>query len=167
MHPFPTLEDHLQTQSAHVHESLPFLLVRPSSTVEELDDMDTVEIPSSRSVPPHAPPARVVTTETDLPSVIVDLRDLERNETLASMEIDGLLADPIEIPLPAIEIEYRPQQPTLPSVEAKAAPRAPSGRGWIFGLVAAAMALGGGAFVGARALHASGHSLGAALHITR
>ena len=132
--------------------------------------MDTVEIPSSRSVPPHAPPARVITTETELPSVIVDLRDVERNEALASMEIDGLLAEPIEIPLPAIEIEYRPQQPTLPSAFAKAAPRArtqSAGRGWIFGLVAAAMALGGGAFVGARALHASGHSLGAALHLTR
>ncbi|HEY2516027.1 MAG TPA: hypothetical protein VGI39_34385 [Polyangiaceae bacterium] len=129
--------------------------------------MDTVEIPSSKSVPPHAPPARVVTTENDLPSVIVDLRDMERNEALASIEIDGLLAEPIEIPLPAIEIEYRAQQSTLPSVTAKPASRSTSGRGWIFGLVAAAMALGGGAFVGARALHASGHSLGAALHITR
>ena len=60
------------------------------------DDAETTEIPASRSVPPHVPPARVVTTDDDLPSVIVDLHAerLEVNELVEmqrASDVDGLL----------------------------------------------------------------------------
>jgi hypothetical protein len=93
-------------------ESVPFLLVRPPSGVEDvLDDAETIEVPASRSVPPHHPPAPLTTNETDLPSVIVDLHELVSAQVEAdrASDVDCLLAqfldgEPVELPPPAVEL---------------------------------------------------------------
>ena len=137
--------------------SVPFLLVRPPSGAEEvLDDADTAEIPSSRSVPPHAPPARVTTAETELPSVIVDQVGFDASEGAEARR--AISVDiPVDVTAP---LDLRDS--TLRSPQT----RGSRGRGIAIALLAAAMAAGG-TFAVVRVLHVSGQSLGAALHIVR
>jgi hypothetical protein len=148
------------------HDSVPFLLVRPPSSVEDvLDDAETTEIPAAKSVPPHAPPARVTTMENHLPSVIVDLHSADaREEPEAQREssVDGLLDASERRTLPLPVMMSGPSEVTLPSVEARPA----RGRGVLIALLAAAMAAGG-TFAVVRVLHLSSQSLSAALHIVR
>src|SRR5271170_327011 len=75
-------------------DSVPFLLLREMAAAEDVvdDDAETTEIPASRSVPPHAPPARVVTSENELPTVIVELKEVEVAEPERASEVDGLLS---------------------------------------------------------------------------
>jgi hypothetical protein len=154
-------------------DSVPFLLTRPPSAVEDvLDDAETTEIPASKSVPPHHPPAPVTTTELELPSVIVDLRELDgtsapgaawsTQEASADVEaerasdVDGLLAtfldgEIVELPPPAIERNARSRS-----------------HGVAVAVIAATMALGA-TVAGARVLHhtTAGLTLETALHLAR
>ena len=124
-------------------ESVPFLLVRASSRdVTDVTDEDEADESGAKSVPPHAPPAAVTTTETDLPSVIVDLRELEASaqvEAQRTSDIDCLLAATESLEVPT---DVR-RQPTLPTIDGL-----PRSRGTVrsiaFGLLAA-VAIGGGA----------------------
>ena len=74
-------------------DSVPFLLVRETAVAEDVvdDDAETTEIPSARSVPPHVPPARVVTSENELPTVIVELKEVEVAQPERASDVDGLL----------------------------------------------------------------------------
>jgi hypothetical protein len=164
-------------------DSLPFLLVRPSRPSLAMksdvldDDGETTEIPASKSVPPHLPPAPVVTTEHELPSVIVSLFDLEIGESAElqrASDVDGLLTavEVIEVTIPleevTIPVEVAPSiDPTSDTgrVIVRSAPRARS-RGFAIAALAALMAAGG-TFAGLKVCHVSGGSLGAALHVVR
>jgi hypothetical protein len=163
-------------------DSLPFLLVRPNAPTMKADVLDedgeTEEIPCSRSVPPHAPPAPLSTTEHELPSVIVDPAALgsagsDTIDRLQATEVDGLLtaSEPVEFVIPFDE------QPTLDTesetlrsaAKARARFRSRSsgrGRGFAIAAVAALMAAGG-TFVGMRVYHVAGFPLSAASHLVR
>jgi hypothetical protein len=150
-------------------ESVPFLLVRApvSATVDAAhvvdDDGETVEVPASRSVPPHLPPPAVVTTEQELPSVIVDLQDLEAGE-LADLQrasdVDVLLtaSETIEFPIPEEPVEL-----TVTHHSVRRRSRAGTAARVTLALVAA-LSAAGGAFAGVKVFHVSGGSLSAALH---
>lgn len=147
-------------------ESVPFLLVRPHTASEDvMDDAETAEIPASKSVPPHMPPARVTTTETDLPSVIVDIGELRASEAVEaerSTDVDVLLdvsESALRVsgsPMKALETG-RPMRPAAPAA-------GPRRRGVAIALVAALMATGG-TFVGFRVFHV--HAPGGAVHAMR
>ena len=157
-------------------DSVPFLLVRPNAPVMKSDavdeDADTGEIPSSRSVPPHAPPAPVSTTEHELPSVILDLCERELSEAAErqrATDVDGLLtvSETLEFPIPVDEQPVlEPHVETRPSVVAKGMVRRARARGFAIAAVAALMAAGG-TFAGLRVYHVSGLSFGAAQHLVR
>jgi hypothetical protein len=159
-------------------DSLPFLLLRPNAPAMKSDvledDAETTEIPASKSVPPHSPPAPVSTTEHELPSVIVDLCDLEASEAAEiqrATDVDGLLtaSETIEFPL---FIEEEPtldgRSETLKSAPKRPAARAGTARGRGFAIAAvAAITAAGGTFAGLRVYHVSGFPLSAATHLVR
>lgn len=162
----------------HQPDSLPFLLVRPNAPTMKADvieeDGETEEIPCSRSVPPHAPPAPMSTTEHELPSVIVDPCALggETIEHMQATEVDGLLtaSEPVDFVIPFDE------QPTLDTesdtvrsaAKARAVSRSRSGKGRGFAIAAvAALMAAGGTFVGMRVYHVAGFPLSAASHLVR
>jgi hypothetical protein len=160
-------------------DSLPFLLVRPNVPAMKADVLDedgeTEEIPCSRSVPPHAPPAPLSTTEHELPSVIVDPIALgntgnEAVEHLRATEVDGLLiaSEPVEFVIPVDELPTLDNDAeTLRSAaKARASARSGKGRGFAIAAVAALMAAGG-TFVGMRVYHVAGFPLSAASHLVR
>jgi hypothetical protein len=160
--------------TTHQPDSLPFLLVRPNalSMKSEVldDDGETEEIPCSRSVPPHAPPAPLSTTEHELPSVIVDPCVLGTAEAFSGASVDGLLTatEAIDFVIPVDE------QPTLqngvPAVRSKArsSSRARSSRGKGFAIAAvAALTAAAGTFAGLRVYHVSGFPLIAPTHLVR
>jgi len=147
-------------------ESVPFLLlVRETAAADDVadDDAETTEIPSSRSVPPHVPPARVVTSENELPTIIVELKEVEVSEPERASGVDGLLTVSEKIAL----------EETAPSaVRPRAArrsfrgARAGTSRGLAIALLAA-LSAAGGTVVGMKVFHVSGVRLGAALHVVR
>jgi hypothetical protein len=152
-------------------ESLPFLLVRAGETDDEVDeDMVTTEIPSARSVPPHAPPARVVTSETELPTIIVELKDQEMAEPERVSAVEGLLTESAKF---ALNGEPRSTDAT-PGERSQAArglsksskSRRGKARGVAIALVAALSAVGG-TVAGMKVFHVSGAHLTAALHVVR
>jgi hypothetical protein len=143
-------------------ESEPFLLVRPSSRdVTDVNDDEDTEEPAAKSVPPRTPAPAVTTSENGLPSVIVDLRELEDElaelesavqqqcaqlEARRTSDVDGLL-ESIDVSVAAPEDVRR--QPTLPSIERE--PTRGFARSFAIGLVAALVICGG--------------ALGAVLHL--
>ena len=148
-------------------ESVPFLLGRTGETDDEVDeDMVTTEIPSARSVPPHAPPARVVTSENELPTIIVELKDQEVAEPERVSAVEGLLTESAKFALGA-----QARLDAAPGEAESAKPR-PSGsrrgkaRGVAIALVAALSAVGG-TVAGMKVFHVSGAHLTAALHVMR
>jgi len=149
-------------------ESTPFLLVRPSSG-DVTDVLEDEEEPASKSVPPRPPPSSVRTTEQTLPSVIVDLRELEateEEEAVRSSDVDGLLE---AIEAHASARDSRRVQ-TLHVIEPVAAPRVsrtPSGSRSVTIALLTACVLAGTTFAGLRVYHVSPSTLGAALHLTR
>jgi hypothetical protein len=146
-------------------ESVPFLLVRASSggaggeeMTEDVSDVSSEhEIPVSRSVPPHAPPARTPMPE-DLPTIIVDLREVavtEEQEAQRASEVDGLIAAAEEIAVSEGRILIVASQPARRS------------RGVVAALLLTALAVAG-TFAGLHARGLSAHdSVGASLHIAR
>ena len=147
-------------------DSAPFLLVDPMTPSDDVtdDEADTTEIPASRSVPPHVPPARVVMLEDDLPSVIVDLRELEVAELQRASEVDGLLVatDALAATTP-IEVAPRRQEQTGRS---RIRPRSALVPRLTIALVAA-LSAAGATFAGLKVSHVPAGSLGAALHVVR
>jgi len=166
--------------SAPSPESAPFLLVRASSRdVTEVSDEYGVEETAAKSVPPHVPPVRLAASgENDLPSVIVDLRDLEAGEQVEAQrksELDGLLASTEDLPAvmqvplmstPLQPIDVRREQQTLPAIDREPRRARSSVRGFALGLIAA-VAIGGGA-LGAflHLAHRGGPSLGSLSALT-
>ncbi len=169
-------------------DSVPFLLVRP---VVEMkgdvvdDDGETAEVPVSKSVPPHAPPAAIVTSEHELPSVIVDLCALEASSEVETVElqraseVDGLLTtsqamqappmppvEPLEVAIPIEEDHPLDSQGGTHSLKMRSGSRAVRARGFAIAAVAALTAAGG-TFAGLRVCHVTGSSLGAAFHVVR
>jgi hypothetical protein len=156
----------LTTATSHP-DSTPFLLVRPSSgdvtDVLEQDEEDS----GAKSVPPRPPPTSVRTTENTLPSVIVDLKELEateEEEAQRSSDVDGLLDDGL---LEAIEAHAHARDSrrvqTLHVIEH----RQGSARRNAAILLLTACAVAGTTFAGLRAYHVSPHVLSAALHLAR
>ncbi len=146
-------------------ESAPFLLVRPSSG-DVTDVLEDEEDAASKSVPPRPPPSSVRTTEHSLPSVIVDLRELEASaeeEAQRSSDVDVLLMEAIEAHA-SLRDSRRVQ--TLHVIEERPRPRSGAVRTVAIALLTAC-ALAGTAFAGVRVYHVSPSSLGAALHIAR
>ena len=145
-------------------DSVPFLLVRPVSSPPGAaeapdDDAETNEIPSSRSVPPHAPPSALTTTETELPSVIVDLREMEASEEIERQrqtDVDGLLSTTDEIDLSPFQLPIDHDAPLRPNVKTKRSRRSSASRAFGFAIAAvAALTAAGGTFVGMRVMHVS------------
>jgi hypothetical protein len=136
--------------------SEPFLLVRPSLARDVTDVTDDeAEEPAAKSVPPRTPLPAATTRENDLPSVIVDTRELEDElaelesavqEQCAQLEarrksdVDGLLE---AVDLCVVAPEDVRRQPTLPSIERE--PTRGFARSFALGLLAA-LVIGGGAF---------------------
>jgi hypothetical protein len=149
-------------------ESLPFLLVRAGETDDEVDeDMVTTEIPSARSVPPHAPPSRVVTSENELPTIIVELKDQEMAEPERVSAVEGLLTESAKF---ALNGQPRSTDAT-PGDRSQAArgsskSRGGKARGVAIALVAALSAVVG-TVAGMKVFHVSGAHLTAALHVVR
>jgi hypothetical protein len=149
-------------------ESLPFLLVRAGETDDEVDeDMVTTEIPSARSVPPHAPPARVVTSENELPTIIVELKDQEMAEPERVSAVEGLLTESAKFALNG-QPRSRDATPDDRSQAARGSSKSRRGkaRGVAIALVAALSAVGG-TVAGMKVFHVSGAHLTAALHVVR
>jgi carbamoylphosphate synthase large subunit len=151
-------------------DSIPFLLVRPAlatSSDDVVDDeAETTEIPASKSVPPHTPPARVVTTENDLPSVIVELKEIEVAEVQRASDVDGLLNVSVKLDFP-LPVEDKPTiDEVSPTRQSRSRARAGKARGFTIALVAA-LGAAGGTFAGLKVCHISGGTLGAALHVVR
>jgi hypothetical protein len=148
-------------------ESVPFLLlVRETTSAEEVvdDDAETTEIPSSRSVPPHLPPARVVTSEQELPSVIVELKEVEVSEPERASEVDGLLRVSDKF---ALEDVLRAEAPRAAVTRRSlSGSRSGTSRGLAIALLAA-LSAAGGTVAGMKVFHVSGVRLGAALHVVR
>jgi hypothetical protein len=146
-----------------------FLVAPPMAAeddVEAIDEADTAEIPASKSVPPHVPPARVVTNEGELPSVIVDLKEVERAETDRASEVDGLLVATeakVEDLVPVIEADHRELEPTRRAV---VRPRVSTAPKLAIALVAA-LGAAGATFAGLKVSGVSAGSIGAALHVLR
>jgi hypothetical protein len=192
---FPHKEIHVLFPTTHP-DSVPFLLVRPVSVSEGLvaatkpdagdDDAETAEIPASKSVPPHSPPPPVVTTEHELPSVIVELHELEVSEMIElqrASDVDVLLtaSETIEFPL---DVEFPVHVEEAPALDGRAKTRRSAmkssgartawARGFAIATIAALTAAGG-TFAGLRVCHgaagtAGWGSLGASLqtlHIVR
>jgi hypothetical protein len=142
--------------------SEPFLLVRPSLARDVTDVSDEEpEEPAAKSVPPRTPQPAVTTSENDLPSVIVDLRDLEDDlaqlesevqqqcaqlEARRTSDVDGLLES---VDLGVVSFEDVRRQPTLPAIERE--PTRGFARSFALGLLAA-LVIGGGAFEAVRHL---------------
>jgi hypothetical protein len=171
-------------------DSVPFLLTRPNGLMTSDvidDDAETTEIPASRSVPPHAPPAPVVTTEHELPSVIVEeVWAAEERETSgpspSRSDVDSLLtaSETLEFPLPEASRSVIPVTPlpvpedwrqvqTEVSRHGRAA-GGPARRARVRAVVIAAVAAltaAGGTFVGLKVFHVSAGTLNAALHVVR
>jgi hypothetical protein len=145
-------------------ESAPFLLVRPSDRdVTEVLEEDEEE-PAAKSVPPRPPPSAVTTTEHSLPSVIVDLHELEESaeeEASRASDVDGLLQD---IETHANLRDSRRVQ-TLHVIDE---PRRERGslRNLTLALLTA-FVVAGTTFAGLRASHVLPSSLGAAIHSMR
>lgn len=144
-------------------ESEPFLLRAPLARNRDVTDVsdDEDEEPAAKSVPPRAPLPAVTTSENDLPSVIVDLRDVEDDlaalesavqEQCAQLEarrksdVDGLLE---AVNLSVVPFEDVRRQPTLPGIERE--PSRGFARSFALGLLAA-LVIGGGAFEAVRHL---------------
>ena len=146
-------------------DSLPFLLLRDGAAADDAvdEDAETTEIPASRSVPPHSPPPRVITSENELPSVIVELKEVEVAEPERASEVDGLLTVSERIVL---------QDAPRSDVKREGSRRSFSGsrvgttRGLAIALVAA-LSAAGGTVAGMKVFHVSGVRLGAALHVVR
>jgi hypothetical protein len=147
--------------------SEPFLLVRaaPARPARERDVTDVTddepEEPAAKSVPPRTPHPALTTKENDLPSVIVDVRELEEDlarlerevqqqcaqlEARRTSDVDGLL-ERVEVSAEAFEDVRR--QPTLHTVERE--PARGFARNFAIGLLAA-LTIGGGAFEAVRHL---------------
>ena len=128
------------------------------------DDADTTEIPASKSVPPHVPPARVITNETDLPSVIVELKELEVAEVQRASEVDGLLVatEALEATVP-VEEKGRQGQTQRSRIRSRAAAGTPR----LAIALVAALSAAGATFAGLKVSHVPAGSLGAALHVSR
>jgi hypothetical protein len=122
--------------------------------VEVLDDADTTEIPASKSVPPHVPPSRVVTHENELPSVIVDLKELEMAEAERISAVEGLL----------FTVETQDQAHAEPTRRSVLRPRpfAPATKLAI--ALVAALGAAGATFGGLKVSHVAPGSIGASLH---
>jgi len=188
--PRPNLKENAVLLPNTQPDSVPFLLTRPTALMTSDvidDDAETTEIPISRSVPPHAPPPPVVTTEHELPSVIVDAWDMEIRTTsdanVRPSEVDGLLSasETLDFPLPALSASTRPVIPVTPlpieedplGAETELTRIGHVGRRSarkarvraIIIAAAAALTAAGGTFVGLKVLHVSGSALGAALHV--
>jgi hypothetical protein len=174
-------------------DSLPFLLVRPSLAMKSDvldDDGETNEIPSSKSVPPHSPPTPIVTTEHELPSVIVDLVELRASEIAAyakeakamrepselqrDSDVDGLLtaAETFELTIPVevipldVPLSFEPIEPLDPLDETGPImrPTQPRGRSRGFAIAAlAALMAAGGTFAGLKVCHVTYHVPGGSL----
>jgi hypothetical protein len=149
------------------NESVPILLVRPVVAEDEVEEAASEpSVPCSRSVPPRAPPAAIASTETDLPSVIVDLATFEAEERaiiesarIAEKQRDSdvdILLDEAE----AIEVRDAARVPTLHSVEGRE-----SSRWRTFAVALVALALVGGTVVEMRAHGLSARAVGAALRL--
>ena len=116
----------------------------------------------SADAPPHVPPARVITTETDLPSVIVDLKELEVAELQRANEVDGLLV--ATETLEAVDDEpSHAGQTRRTRVRSRAAGNLPR---FAIALMAA-LSAAGATFAGLKVSHVPAGSLGAALHVVR
>ncbi len=142
-------EEPLLTDAAQV-ESIPFLLSRAPIDVPLAEDVPEGEPERARSVPPHAPPARTESEEGGLPSVIIDLRDLEASEEAEvrrASDVDGLLAD----------------AEVLEQTQVTRQPR----RSRTFALTLVVAGLLAGSLIGARAHGVSPRAIGAALHLAR
>ncbi len=122
-----------------------------------MSEEDEAERHPAKSVPPHVPPTpRVATYESDLPSVIVDLAELEASarleaasdliEVQRTSDVDGLLAATDALP------DMRRREATLPSIDRGLPRKRGAARGFVLGLLAA-VAIGGG-------------GLGAFVHLT-
>ena len=145
-------------------ESAPFLLVRASSS-DVTDVLEDEEDAASKSVPPRPPPSSVRTTEHSLPSVIVDLRELEASEeeeAQRSSDVDVLLMEAISAHA-SLRDSRRVQ--TLHVIEER--PRSGGALRTVAIALLTACALAGTAFAGVRVYHVSPSSLGAALHLAR
>jgi hypothetical protein len=149
-------------------DSAPFLLVHARQTTASddviEDDADTTEIPASKSVPPHAPPARVITSETDLPSVIVDLKEIEVAEVQRGSEVDGLLVE-TEALEATVAVEERGRQEHTQRSRIRSRTAASTPRLAI--ALVAALSAAGATFAGLKVSHVPAGSLGAALHVSR
>jgi hypothetical protein len=145
-------------------ESVPFLLVRETASADDVvdDDAETTEIPASRSVPPHSPPARVVTSENELPTVIVELKEVEVAEPERASEVDGLLTVSEKIALEEIPSGVR----RAAARRSFSGSRGGTSRGLAIALLAA-LSAAGGTVAGMKVFHVSGMRLGAALHVVR
>ncbi len=162
-------------------DSVPFLLTRPtavlaSDVIEDVEDGETVEIPASRSVPPHAPPPALHTTEHELPSIIVDLCAVEPHvELQRESEVDGLLcaSETVEFPsdLAVPVSEQITAETSAREVRLARATGARSARGRSLVIAAAAaLTAAGGTFAGLKATHAypaSLNSLSSVIHAMR
>ncbi len=137
------------------------------------DDTDTTEIPASKSVPPHVPPSRVVNSERDLPSVIVDLKELEVEETARASEVDGLLVavDCLTVEVAAIgeivEVPYAPRGEATRRSILRARPSRAAALPKVAIALAAALSAAGATFAGLKVSHVSPAAAGAAMHFTR
>jgi hypothetical protein len=132
--PRPNLKENAVLLPNTQPDSVPFLLTRPTAlmTSDAIgDDAETTEIPASRSVPPHAPPPAVVTTEHELPSVIVDAwsTELRPNASVSGLTggpsgelghrpsgVDSLLSasETLDFPLPQSSASSGPVIPVTP-----------------------------------------------------
>lgn len=163
-------------------DSLPFLLTRSAElmsadAIEDDDDGETGEIPSSRSVPPHCPPVGMITNETDLPSVIVDgdVED-EHVELQRESDVDGLLYASETLDFPLEPVVPASQQVTgdvsedVRAITQRTRVRSGRGRTFLFA-TAAVLTVAGGALAGLKVTHhaypAPLNSLSAVLHAMR
>jgi hypothetical protein len=153
------------TPATSFPESAPFLLVRPSDR-DVTDVLDNEEDADAKSVPPRPPPSSVRTTEQSLPSVIVDIRELEaaaaaEEERVPSADVDVLLED---ISTHATLRDSRRVQ-TLPSIEPPPMRTRLVPRALAIALVSAAVVAGTVVCLGVH--HVSPGDLRAALHLAR
>jgi len=156
----------LTTATSHP-QSTPFLLVRPSDR-DVTDVLDDGEGEPTKSVPPRAPPSSMTTSENNLPSVIVDLAELEASEPVASPNDDAVPSSEVDGLLESIEAHASARDSrrvqTLHVIERTRAPHAFRNAAIV---VVSACVLAGGAFVGVHTHHLSPRALGAALHFSR
>jgi hypothetical protein len=108
-----------------------------------------------------------VTNENDLPSVIVDLKELEVAELQRASDVDGLLVATEKLEAP-VAVEEEPgawdDEHTRPSqIRTRARSKVPA---YAIAFVAA-LGAAGATFGGLKVSHVPAGSLGAALHVLR